>query len=255
MDAALARIGKQARHTVSRNARIAQPPAVGVAAGHGRDHRHAGPHLVRDKLDRAHHLRIERRRRADHRLANGRDPDFRIVDDFVERLLDVADIFIRQHAAIHRRTRGLRQRVLGVSRFELCCYTGGADLRVIRRTVGELLYRSGFDKTGKQAGDGPGNFAFLRRRDTLEITARDVVQVRRKIETRQPRQSIGKTIDRIVAAARRAVPAGIGYFQPVGLVDFLGKLDRIAHRLAVAQRAAATFVDRELGINQRAVVL
>ena len=58
--AAPARIGEQARDPVGRDAGVAQPAAVGVAAGHDRDHRHARPHRLGHPGHRRHHLDADR---------------------------------------------------------------------------------------------------------------------------------------------------------------------------------------------------
>ena len=49
--------------------------------------------------------------------------------------------------------------------------------------------------------------------------------------------------------------AGVFHFQPVGLIDLFGKLHAQPERLAVAERAAAAFVDGQLGLDQVAMLL
>ena len=51
------------------------------------------------------------------------------------------------------------------------------------------------------------------------------------------------------------MPAAIGDLELIGLVDLLGELNREAEGSPVAQRPAAALVERELGVDQVAVVL
>ncbi len=68
-------------------------------------------------------------------------------------------------------------------------------------------------------------------------------------------QGVGQAVDRIVPARRGAVAAAVGDLELIGLIDLLRDLHAEAERAAVAQRAATALVDRELGVDQVAVVL
>src|SRR5262245_45220157 len=87
---------------------------------------------------------------------------------------------------------------------------------------------------------------------------------------RPPPRSTPRSADRVVSKAGATDPVCssrtiaksmkqnaeklLGGFEQIGLVDLLGELDRKAERPAVPQRPATALVDRELGVDQVAVV-
>ncbi len=77
----------------------------------------------------------------------------------------------------------------------------------------------------------------------------------REVELREPRQSFREAVDGVVLRRLRAVAALVGDFEPVALEQFLGGLQVDPARLAVLERDAAAFVQRELGVDEIAMVL
>src|SRR6266853_1362229 len=66
----------------------------------------------------------------------------------------------------------------------------------------------------------------------------------------------GEMVDRVVLHRHRAVPAGIGHLELVGLENLFAGLDGHAQSVAVlVEQAVPAFVERELGVDQVAVVL
>ena len=90
--------------------------AVRGAGLQHRDHRHAGPQLVRHLLDRPHDLRRERRGRGERSAHLGdRDRYLRVVDELDQRRLHLLARDAREDAAVDVGARPLRQGVGGVA--------------------------------------------------------------------------------------------------------------------------------------------
>ena len=89
----------------------------------------------------------------------------------------------------------------------------------------------------------------------LEIGARGVRQAERKVECAKAREAAGQMADGVVLDRHRAVATAVGDFKGIGLEHLFASLDAHAHRLASGvENAARTFVQGEVGVDQRAVV-
>ena len=88
----------------------------------------------------------------------------------------------------------------------------------------------------------------------MKIRLGDFVQHHRKLKRADARQRLGELIDRVVVARHRRVAAAIRRRHREVRRDLLGGADGVDERLAVAQRAAAAFVERVRGVDQLLVI-
>ena len=117
----------------------------------------------------------------------------------------------------------------------------------------------GGGEVGRRLRDGAHVGCQLRIRLDLgrlgEVGASHLVQLHRKHIRRQPRESGGEVINRVVRDRQRAVPARVGHLEMEILIHLLAGLHFVRQVLALADVAAAAFVERELRIDQVLVVL
>jgi len=88
-------------------------------------------------LDRSENFGAERRRRALIVDPRGLDRNLLVVDNTRQRLLHVVDGFARQHAAVHRSLRALRQGIIGMAAGQQRSNAGGAQFRIVSRLGGQ----------------------------------------------------------------------------------------------------------------------
>ena len=96
--------------------------------------------------------------------------------------------------------------------------------------------------------------AFERGR-ALEERTRDFVQVDREVELVEPIQRRGQPIDRVVADGHGAVAALVRDLQIEVAIELLGGLHGVEQLLAGALAPAAAFVQAELRLDQRAMIV
>ncbi len=251
-------IAEERPDAISPDAGIVQEAAVGRADRHDRDDRRSRPHRLHRGLDGLHDGGRHGRLRSLHRGAGGPHLDAVVGQHPHQGLVDVGDGFSGQDPAIDRRTGALRQRVGRVARIEHGGHAGGArhgiDAGRIRL---ETLERGGIGRRSEQGVDvrrlvlvavEPG--------DLLEVVARRLVQVDGEIEPGQPAQAVGQVVDGVVARRPGAVPAGVRHLEFVGDEHLLADLQAVVDRSALAvELAEAGFVQRKLGVDQRAMLL
>ena len=92
-------------------------------------------------------------------------------------------------------------------------------------------------------------------RRPLEVLPRDIVQLDGEFERREARERLRQVVDRVVLHRHRAVAARVDHLELEILVDLLARLHLVGQVLAFPYRAAAAFIDRQLGVDQVAVIL
>ena len=133
---------------------------------------------------------------------------------------------------------------------------GGVQDAVIGRVGGDdrrCLQVLGIPGEGRH---GRAHLAAHLTRHLGEIAARDVAGFDGEFIFADLHQPLGQLVDGVLLHRAAGMAAGIGHFQDIVLGEFLRRLHRHDQRLALTvQTAAAAFVQRELRINQFALVL
>ncbi len=84
-----------------------------------------------------------------------------------------------------------------------------------------------------------------------EVSARHFIQLKRKLELREARQSFSQVINRVIRNGQRAVSAAIGYFQFEILIKLFASLNGDQQFLSILDReTAAVGIQRVFGIDQ-----
>nr|GEU28537.1 conserved hypothetical protein [Tanacetum cinerariifolium] len=257
MRARALRAVEHAADAIGPDAGVVEEAAVRAPGGHGGDHGHARPHVVADLLDGLHQRWRQRRHGGGDRLTDAGDLDVLIAHHALQRGLHLVDRLAGQDAAVDGGARPLRQRVVGVARLHPGGHARGAHGGVMRRADRVQAVQRGLVGRVLQDGLHVGrDLPLLDGGHALVERARDGRQLERERELSQLRQAIGQAVDGVVAVRRRTVAARIGDLELEALVGFFAGLDTVPHRLAVlVEQAAAAFVERQFGVDQRTVML
>src|SRR5262249_40904131 len=150
--------------------------------------------------------------------------------------------FARDDPAIDLGDGRLRQRVRGMTALQYGGNAGCAELRIVLRTDREPGESHRIRLVREHRADVRRILLVLELRGARKPGARGIVEVQRKLELREPHQAFGQTIDRVVLAGYRRVPAGVLDLQLKGHRYFLTGLDVDAESLAIPQIDGAALV-------------
>mmetsp|Transcript_6694 Transcript_6694/g.28037 ORF Transcript_6694/g.28037 Transcript_6694/m.28037 type:complete len:473 (-) Transcript_6694:4052-5470(-) len=242
---------------VGPDAGLVQEDAVAGASGQAEHDRHAGPDLLVDGLDRVQQAFLHRRQRRLGRLADGRDLDARVRHDALQRGLHLVDPLAGQDAAVHVRLGPLRQRIDRMPRVELGGHAGGAHAGVVGRAeLPQPRLGVGVGRVAQDGADVGRHLGLLGAAQVLEIGPRDRRQPEREAEARQPAERVGQPVDGVVGLGHRAVAALVDDLELEALEHLLAGLHAMEQGLALGgERTAAALVERQLGVDQRPVML